>query len=87
VPRGLSVACSTPEAVSWDPEWKNIHEISGRAVGVHVASAEFDANAHSKEIPIPKANGLVGRRHLAPSHPDVLSSASPADRVLGLSPA
>ncbi|CAD7705317.1 unnamed protein product [Ostreobium quekettii] len=87
VPRGLSVACSTPEAVSWDPEWKNLHEISGRAVGVHVASSEFDAKAQSKEIPIPKANGLVGRRHLAPSHPDVLSSASPAERVLGLSPA
>lgn len=35
VPRGLSIACSTPEALSWDPAWKNIHEISGRALNVH----------------------------------------------------
>jgi len=38
VPSGLSVACSTPEAVSWDPSWKGLHEISGRAVQVHEAA-------------------------------------------------
>ena len=32
VPKGLSIACSTEEAVKWDPEWENSHEISGRAI-------------------------------------------------------
>lgn len=41
VPQGLSIACSTPEAVSWDPEWENAHEISGRAIGVHEMSTDF----------------------------------------------
>ncbi|CAG9460254.1 unnamed protein product [Pedinophyceae sp. YPF-701] len=41
IPKGLSVACSTPEAVSWDPEWENLHEISGRAVKVHDSSHGF----------------------------------------------
>mmetsp|Transcript_11273 Transcript_11273/g.33870 ORF Transcript_11273/g.33870 Transcript_11273/m.33870 type:complete len:620 (-) Transcript_11273:466-2325(-) len=39
VPRGLSIACSTPHAIAWDESWANSHEISGRAMaGVHVAS-------------------------------------------------
>ena len=25
--QGLSIACSTPEALKWDPEWENMHEI------------------------------------------------------------
>lgn len=37
VPKGVSVACSSPEAVGWVEEWKNMHEISGRAVGVHAS--------------------------------------------------
>eukprot|EP00210_Caulerpa_lentillifera_P007631 g7288.t1 len=41
VPKGLSVACSTPEAVEWDPTWKNLHEISGRAIDVHSAADQF----------------------------------------------
>ena len=43
-PFGKSIACSTPEAVSWDPEWeKSVGDISGRAVaGVHVAADAFD---------------------------------------------
>ena len=41
VPKGLSVACSTPEAVEWDPEWRNLHEISGRAIKVHASSSLF----------------------------------------------
>jgi len=42
VPQGLSVACSTPEAVSWDPTWKDMHEISGRAIaGVHASADGF----------------------------------------------
>lgn len=39
VPRGLSIACSTPHAISWDASWANSHEISGRAMaGVHESS-------------------------------------------------
>jgi asparagine synthase (glutamine-hydrolysing) len=42
VPQGLSIACSTPEAVSWDPSWAGAHEISGRAMaGVHEAADGF----------------------------------------------
>jgi len=42
VPTGKSIACSTPEAICWDPEWeKSAGDISGRAVGVHVASEDF----------------------------------------------
>jgi len=44
VPRGLSVACSTPEAVNWKPEWKELHEISGRAIAnVHEQAEGFGA--------------------------------------------
>ena len=28
--QGLSIACSTEEALKWDPEWEGSHEISGR---------------------------------------------------------
>ena len=36
VPSGPSVACSTPEALAWDPELANVTDPSGRAVqGVH----------------------------------------------------
>lgn len=42
VPKGLSIACSTPEALAWDPEWANMHEISGRAIkAVHEAGDKF----------------------------------------------
>jgi len=36
VPKGLSIACSTPEAIEWNPEWRNTHEISGRAIADHI---------------------------------------------------
>lgn len=43
VPQGLSIACSTPEALAWDPEWAGLHEISGRAIkAVHEAGDGFD---------------------------------------------
>lgn len=42
VPKGLSIACSTPEAVAWDPTWANIHDISGRAVSIHEASEGYE---------------------------------------------
>lgn len=57
VPRELSIACSTPEAIEWDPEWKNMHEISGRAIKLHVASEDSIGNesqgTHSASVPIP----------------------------------
>lgn len=42
VPFGKSIACSTPEAVAWVPEWeKSVGDISGRAVNVHSSSQGF----------------------------------------------
>lgn len=36
VPEGPSIACSTPEALAWDPSFKDMADPSGRAVqGVH----------------------------------------------------
>ena len=41
--QGMSIACSTPEALKWDPEWAGTHEISGRAMkNVHTAGSEFN---------------------------------------------
>ena len=36
---GRSIACSTPEAVAWNPEWERLAgDISGRAIaGIHMA--------------------------------------------------
>ena len=40
--QGMSIACSTPEALKWDPEWAGTHEISGRAMkDVHSAGNDF----------------------------------------------
>ena len=48
VPFGKSIACSTPEAVAWDPEWeKSVGDISGRAVAVHDSSQGFDLGKDS----------------------------------------
>jgi hypothetical protein len=52
VPKGLSIACSTPEAVSWDPSWANIHDISGRAVAAHDASADYSTAEDHKMPPV-----------------------------------
>jgi asparagine synthase (glutamine-hydrolysing) len=43
VGQGRSVACSTPEALAWDPAWVNCAgDISGRAIaGVHSAAEDF----------------------------------------------
>lgn len=60
VPRGKTVACSTPEAVDWVPEWKNLHEISGRAIGVHEQSTVItDENGKSVPIPIRKSRSMT----------------------------
>ena len=45
-PFGKSIACSTPEAVAWDPEWeKSVGDISGRAVNVHDSADGFVVKA------------------------------------------
>ena len=45
-PFGKSIACSTPEAVAWDPEWeKSVGDISGRAVNVHDSAEGFVVKA------------------------------------------
>ena len=47
VPKGLSIACSTEEAVKWDAAWANTHEISGRAMaGVHEAGTGFGSGTN-----------------------------------------
>jgi asparagine synthase (glutamine-hydrolysing) len=42
---GRSIACSTPEALAWNPEWEQLAgDISGRAIaGVHSANCELQA--------------------------------------------
>jgi asparagine synthase (glutamine-hydrolysing) len=43
--RGRSIACSTPEAVAWDPSWEKLAgDISGRAIaGIHASGAGLSA--------------------------------------------
>ena len=40
LPDGRSLACSTPEALSWDPNWQSLSgDISGRTMaGIHLAA-------------------------------------------------
>jgi len=61
VPQGLSIACSTPEAVAWDPTWENAHEISGRAINIHESSDDFDFDSVDMDgaSPPPSAAGQV----------------------------
>ena len=50
--QGMSIACSTEEALQWDPEWANTHEISGRAMkDVHSAGNQFNVNRC--DLPLP----------------------------------
>lgn len=50
--QGMSIACSTEEALKWDPEWANTHEISGRAMkDVHSAGNQFNVNRC--DLPLP----------------------------------
>jgi len=70
VPTGKSIACSTPEALAWNPEWeKSAGDISGRAVGVHDASAGFvleeDAGAAGPVAVGAVAPGARGTARLA----------------------
>ncbi len=47
VPRGRSIACSTPEALTWDASWSTAAgDISGRAIaGVHPQASGFAIDA------------------------------------------
>jgi asparagine synthase (glutamine-hydrolysing) len=52
VPFGKSIACSTPEALSWDPKWlTSTGDISGRAVDVHDASGGFTLEEAASKVP------------------------------------
>ena len=58
------MACSTPEACSWDPKWASLHEISGRAMkNVHESHEGFqlgtegDAELPAAAQQLPAANG------------------------------
>jgi asparagine synthase (glutamine-hydrolysing) len=55
VPKGVSIACSTPEAVSWDPTWANVHDISGRAVSFHDAADGYKATGQVANVSAPMA--------------------------------
>ncbi|KAL3158675.1 Asparagine synthetase [Trebouxia sp. C0010 RCD-2024] len=60
VPKGLSIACSTPEAVSWDPSWADSHEISGRAMkNVHDAAEGFQYERRQERKQHRAADGCV----------------------------
>lgn len=53
--QGLSIACSTPEAIAWDESWANTHEISGRAMkAVHDYGTDFEVRKSEA-----KANGVM----------------------------
>jgi len=63
IPDGRSIACSTPEAVAWYPEWeKSVGDISGRAVDVHDASEGFEVAAADGNggASAPRADGRAG---------------------------
>jgi asparagine synthase (glutamine-hydrolysing) len=60
VPFGKSIACSTPEAISWDPKWATTTgDISGRAVDVHDSSEGFSLQdaAAAPKVPATAAAG------------------------------
>jgi len=55
--QGLSIACSTPEAIAWDESWADTHEISGRAMqAVHESGSDF--NLADKATPNGVPNGI-----------------------------
>ena len=54
--QGLSIACSTPEALAWDPDWADTHEISGRAMhAVHDAGHDFTFEKRAGSGALPPA--------------------------------
>ena len=56
--QGLSIACSTPEAIAWDESWADTHDISGRAMkAVHESGGDYEL-ADRKATPNGVANGV-----------------------------
>lgn len=84
VPVGKSIACSTPEAVAWDPEWeKTSGDISGRAVqGVHVAGDDFSFDVG--EVTASRAAPFLAWEAQQAAHQDGLGSAQGARQKAGI---
>ncbi|KDD76631.1 asparagine synthase, partial [Helicosporidium sp. ATCC 50920] len=62
VPKGLSIACSTPEALAWNSDWVGSHEISGRAVAAH---ADSKAGGGKGASPLKTRVALEANGHVA----------------------
>lgn len=82
VPFGKSIACSTPEALVWDPKWAaSAGDISGRAVDVHDASGGFalqaDASLGKKAVAAKasRSAGAVRLLHVVPPRRPALRTA------------
>ena len=89
VPFGKSIACSTPEAISWDPKWATTSgDISGRAVDVHDSSDGFkidkDASANGKMKVTASAAASPAQRRARASPLCVLRGAAAMPRFAGL---
>jgi len=68
VPTGKSVACSTPEALSWDPRWAaSSGDISGRAVDVHESAGGFSLQTASAVAAQARSAGARLRPPQAPA--------------------
>lgn len=76
--QGLSIACSTPEAIAWDPSWAGSHEISGRAMRNVHDSAEGFAHNTARAAPPPAAAQLPSSDALEATILDAASAVSPA---------
>lgn len=64
--QGLSIACSTPEALAWDPDWADTHEISGRAMrAVHTAGNDFTFEKRQPSRGVPGPSGAASAAPLA----------------------
>lgn len=73
IPIGKSIACSTPEALSWDPKWAALAgDISGRAVDVHDSASGFKADAAAGA-----ANNSTGKKVVVAAALGCVSTARP----------
>lgn len=84
--QGPSIACSTPEACAWDPEWANAHEISGRAIQSHESSQGFTISHSSSAQQLP--NGTAKQQHGSSAEKRVkLANGLSTDHTNGLAAA
>ena len=83
--QGLSIACSTPEAVCWDPSWANTHEISGRVMkNVHDSAEGFQYERRQDMKEKRSADDFVGETHLLCSREHGTVTASSASYIFCL---